>query len=176
MKKVLLMVLAFTSMTMVKAQNTTGTDTATVKKDVYNYDMWQVGYARNAACNGAYLGFLYGRSVWKELTVDCGVRAGWRMWSNPAPKGDDQHFMELKVPIGLGYVISLGKEGALIPRTGANLGVIMSLSSDGSTSFAMGWDVGAILKLNKKYYLTYEYTFGITGQGDEHHAGIGIKF
>lgn len=173
MKKVLLMVLAFTSITMVMAQNTTGTDTATVKKDVYKYDMGQVGYARDAACNGAYLGFLKGLSVWKELTFDCGFRAGWRMLSYPM---GDLHFMELKVPIGLGYVISLGKEGALIPRTGANLGAIMSLSSDGDTRFAMGWDVGAILKLNKKFYLTYEYTIGITGQGDEHHAGIGIKF
>lgn len=174
MKKVLLMVLAFTSITMVRAQNTTGTDTATVKKDVYGYGMWQMGYARDAACNGAYLGCLGGRRVWKELNVDFGFRTGWRMLSNPM--GDDLHFMELKVPIGLGYVISLGKEGALIPRTGANLGVITSLSSGGGTYFAMGWDVGAILKLNKKFYLTYEYTIGITGQGDEHHAGIGIDF
>lgn len=144
------------------------------KESYRNFTMWQLGYSGDAAANGAYLGYLFGIRVWQGLYVNTGLRAGWRMAS--IPYFDDVHFIEIKVPVRVGYQVNLTKDVSIIPQTGMNLGGIAGVSSGTEGGFAMGWDFGAILRFKQRYFLTYEYTVGITGQGAEHNAGIGIDF
>lgn len=177
MKKVLLIVMAFVVATTVNAQalsaGNTDSSTSTKSSDDDSFTFLSLGYGGDALCDGVYIGFLSGKNVWKGLCLDYGLRTGWRMWSLG---GASIHMLDVKVPVGIGYQIDLSKSVALVPRTGFNLGYMGVVSGSGGGDFAMGWDFGARLKLSQKLYLTYEYTIAITGQPDEHHAGIGIVF
>lgn len=92
----------------------------------HNYTMWQLGYAGDEMCNGAYIGYTFGIKVWQGLFVNTGLRAGWKMAS--IPYVGDMHFVDIKVPVRVAYQINMTKDFSILPQTGMNLGAIAGVS------------------------------------------------
>lgn len=183
MKKIIILIIVLATSMAANAQFTSGgnnsrsygtSNFSSLNQSFDSYKYWQLGYTSEGGMDGAYIGYMMSAPFYKGLSYDYGARFQWNTIT--LPWDESSNFVGMKFQIGLSYQVNVTEDVAIIPNTAPQLGFISCVDAEGETDFVMGWDFGTRIKYKNKYFLTYAYTVGITGQDYTHSVGIGIDF
>lgn len=196
MKKILFVLVAMLTVLSVDAQIVTSRSRSVKTKVSDNYTRIYGGYTNFGAsegdgANGADFGFLKGINVASiPLYVEVGGELGWNMFSGfEAGSGkykvsvDDQHIINVSMPVSISYKFELSDNISLMPFTGPNFrfNVYDSLNEGDQAIFQAGWNVGAGFTFGQ-FYVGYRFTANFNsyvGGGDAgmvNAAHIGYQF